>query len=59
MTLVTDFHCRERLDWHLSRSGRSKKAESALEQTLTARFDTHLCYPAWSASSANSLGIER
>ncbi|WP_157084983.1 integrase core domain-containing protein [Hydrogenophaga palleronii] len=31
---------RELLGWHLSRSGRSKTAESALEQALIARFGT-------------------
>jgi putative transposase len=33
-------HSRELLGWHLSSSGRSKTAESALEQALIARFGT-------------------
>ena len=37
---VMDCHSRELLGWHLSRSGRSKTAESALEQALIARFGT-------------------
>jgi len=40
LTLVMDCHSRELLGWHLSRSGRSKTAESALEQALIARFGT-------------------
>lgn len=40
MALVIDCHSRELLGWHLSRSGRSKTAESALEQALIARFGT-------------------
>lgn len=40
MALVIDCHSRELLGWHLSRSGRSKAAESALEQALIARFGT-------------------
>jgi len=40
MALVIDCHSRELLGWHLSRSGRSKTAESALEQVLIARFGT-------------------
>ena len=35
---VIDGHTREFLGWHLSRSGRSKTAEAALEQALIARF---------------------
>lgn len=35
-----DCNSREFLGWHLSRSGRSKTAESALEQALIARFGT-------------------
>jgi putative transposase len=38
LALVVDCHSRELLGWHLSRSGRSKTAESALEQALIARF---------------------
>jgi putative transposase len=34
LALVMDCHSRELLGWHLSRSGRSKTAESALEQAL-------------------------
>ncbi|MBB2778538.1 UNVERIFIED_ORG: putative transposase [Comamonas terrigena] len=37
---MIDCHSRELLGWHLSRSGRSKTAESALEQALTAGFGT-------------------
>jgi putative transposase len=40
LALVMDCHSRELLGWHLSRSGRSKSAESALEQALIARFGT-------------------
>ena len=40
VALVIDCHARELLGWHLSRSGRSKTAESALEQALIAR---HAC----------------
>jgi putative transposase len=40
LALVMDCHSRELLGWHLSRSGRSKTAESALEQALIARFGT-------------------
>jgi hypothetical protein len=40
MALVIDCHSRELLGWNLSRSGRSKTAESALEQVLIARFGT-------------------
>ncbi len=36
--LVIDCHTRELLGWHLSRSGRSKTAEAALEQGLIARY---------------------
>jgi len=35
--LVIDFYSRELLGWHLSRSGKSKTAESALEQAMIAR----------------------
>jgi len=38
LALVIDCHTRELLGWHLSRSGRSKTAESALEQALIARY---------------------
>lgn len=38
LTLVIDCHTRELLGWHLSRSGRSKTAESALEQALIAQY---------------------
>lgn len=40
LALVIDCHTRELLGWHLSRSGKSKTAESALEQALIARFGT-------------------
>jgi putative transposase len=38
--MVIDCHTRELLGWHLSRFGKSKTAESALEQALIARFGT-------------------
>jgi putative transposase len=38
LALVIDCHTRELLGWHLSRSGRSKTAEPALEQALIARY---------------------
>ena len=40
LALVIDCHTRELLGWHLSRSGKSKTAEAALEQALIARFGT-------------------
>lgn len=40
LTLVMDFHTRELLGWHLSRSGRASTAVSALELALIARFGT-------------------
>nr|WP_237022546.1 DDE-type integrase/transposase/recombinase [Herbaspirillum frisingense] len=38
LALVIDCHARELLGWHLSRSGKSKTAESALEQAIIARY---------------------
>ena len=38
LALVIDCHTRELLGWHLSRSGKSKTAEAALEGALIARF---------------------
>ena len=38
--MVIDCCSRELLGWHLSRSGRSKTAEAALEHALIARFGT-------------------
>jgi putative transposase len=38
LALVIDCHTRELLGWHLSRSGRSKTAASALDQALIARY---------------------
>jgi putative transposase len=38
LALVIDCHTRELLGWHLSRSGKSKTAESALEQALIGRY---------------------
>ena len=38
LALVIDCHTRELLGWHMSRSGKSKTAESALEQALIARY---------------------
>ena len=38
LVLVIDCHTRELLGWHLSRSGKSKTAESALEQALITRY---------------------
>ncbi|MGB9983621.1 hypothetical protein [Herbaspirillum sp. AP21] len=35
---MIDCHTRELLSWHLSRSGKSKTAESALEQALIPRY---------------------
>ncbi|MDH0202121.1 DDE-type integrase/transposase/recombinase [Comamonas aquatica] len=35
---MIDCYSRELLGWHLSRSGRSKTAEAALEQALIARY---------------------
>ena len=40
LALVMDCHTRELLGWHLSRSGKAKTAESALEQALIARYGT-------------------
>ena len=40
LALVIDCHTRELLGWHLSRSGKAKTAESALEQALIARYGT-------------------
>ena len=42
LALVIDCYSRELLEWHLSRSGKSKTAESALKQALIAR-DGPLC----------------
>lgn len=38
LALVIDCYTRELLGWHLSRSGKAKTAESALEQALIARY---------------------
>ncbi len=40
LALVIDCCTRELLGWHLSRSGKSKTAESALEQALINRYGT-------------------
>lgn len=40
LALVADCWSRELLGWHLSRSGKSQTAESALEHALIARFGT-------------------
>ena len=40
LALVIDCFSRELLGWHVSRSGKSRSAESALEQALIARFGT-------------------
>jgi putative transposase len=40
LALVIECHTRELLGWHLSRSGKAKTAESALEQALIARYGT-------------------
>jgi putative transposase len=40
LTLVIDCHTRELLVWHLSRSGKSTTAASALEHALINRFGT-------------------
>ncbi len=42
---MIDCHKRELLGWHLSRSGRSKTAEAALEQALISRSGTLGCVP--------------
>jgi putative transposase len=46
LALVIACYSRELLGWHLSRSGRSKTAESALEQALIAGFGTLWHVPA-------------
>lgn len=38
LALVIDCHTRELLGWYLSRSGRSKTADAALEQALITRY---------------------
>ena len=38
LALVIDRYSRELLGWHLSRSGKARTAESALEQALIARY---------------------
>jgi putative transposase len=38
LALVIDCYTRELLGWHLSRSGKAKTAESALEQALITRY---------------------
>lgn len=38
LALVIDCYSRELLGWHLSRSGKARTAESALEQALIARY---------------------
>jgi putative transposase len=45
LALVIDCYSRELLGRHLARSGRSKTAESALEQALIARFGTLVRVP--------------
>lgn len=40
LALLIGCHSHELLGWHLSRSGKSKTAESALEQALIARCGT-------------------
>jgi putative transposase len=40
LALVIDCCTRELLGWHLSRSGKSRTAEAALEQALISRFGT-------------------
>ncbi len=40
LALVIDCHTRELLGWHLSRYGKAKTAEMALEQALITRFGT-------------------
>lgn len=40
LALVIDCHTRERLGWHLSRSGKAGAASSALAHALMARFGT-------------------
>jgi putative transposase len=38
LAFVIDCHIQELLGWHLNRSGKSAKAESALEYALISRF---------------------
>ena len=40
LAVVMDCHTRELLGWHLSRSGRARTAEAALEQALISRYGT-------------------
>ena len=40
LALVIDCYTRELLGWHLSRSGKARTAEAALEHALIARFGT-------------------
>lgn len=40
LALIIDCHTRELLGWQLSRSGKAKTAEAALEQALIARYGT-------------------
>ena len=57
LALVINYYSRELFGWHLSRSGRSKTAESALEQELIARFGTLGRVPApFLLLSNNGLG---
>jgi putative transposase len=62
LALVIDCHTRELLGWHLSRSGRSKTAESALEQALIARYghlgvNGALLFPKKGAANFPTFGI--
>ena len=40
LALVIDCYTRELLGWHLSRSGKARTAEAALEQALIVRYGT-------------------
>src|SRR5262249_18767111 len=60
LALVMDCHSRELLGWHLSRSGKSKTAEAALEQALIARCGTLGRVPqAFLLRSDNGLGFHQ
>ncbi len=59
LALVRDCHSRELLGWHLSRSGKSKSAEAALEQALIARYGTLGRVPAPFLLRSDSSGLPR
>ena len=61
LALVIDCYTRELLGWHLSRSGKAKTTESALEQALIARYWSLRCHSsyvlimAWSSPAEATL----